>query len=158
RFAFVKSESVPVVKLFAPRDHLACWLEQSSACCVRKAPKRIAARCSRRRTAASFHPERGNVKKIPLTRGLSATVDDRDYDVLMSIGHWFAKRGKYTWYAVRKYTDRWGRRKELGMHAALLGVAGTSRVGDHIDGDGLNNTRANLRRATQSQNGANKRK
>lgn len=98
------------------------------------------------------------MKEIPLTRGLAAQVDDRDYDRLMSIGPWHAVRGKHTWYAVRHINTLNGR-KTLYMHAAILGTFCVStRCGDHADGNGLNNRRFNLRRATTAQNNANKRK
>jgi len=42
------------------------------------------------------------------------------------------------------------------MHRLLVGAWGQEIV-DHIDGDGLNNTRANLRIGTQSQNCVNRR-
>jgi hypothetical protein len=46
-----------------------------------------------------------------------------------------------------------GRATTIRMHVLLLG-RGTHRI-DHADGDGLNNTRGNLRVATPSQNNMN---
>jgi hypothetical protein len=98
------------------------------------------------------------MREIPLTRGLMALVDDHDYERLMSIGPWYAHKGKHTWYAVRRFNGLDGRRHVWGMHAVLLGTRGTKIIGDHADGNGLNNQRSNLRRATPAQNNANKRK
>ena len=41
------------------------------------------------------------------------------------------------------------------MHRQILGLK-RGDICDHKDGDGLNNTRKNLRKATHSQNGANR--
>lgn len=98
------------------------------------------------------------MKKIPLTKGKEALVDDRDYETLMSVGPWYARRGKHTWYAERHITTHAGR-DTLSMHAAIMGTfCVKSCCVDHKDGDGLNNQRSNLRRATIAQNNANKRK
>lgn len=91
------------------------------------------------------------VVRIPLTRGLFATVDDLDAHVVG--GHkWQAFRTGAIWYATRQIDGR-----QVGMHRFLLAPPEGLTV-DHIDGDGLNNTRANLRIATRAQNSANKRK
>ena len=96
------------------------------------------------------------MKEIPLTQGKVALVDDRDYVNLMAIGPWHAAKGRNTWYAVRAFRDRSGKICRWGMHAVLLGVRGTKTVVDHRNGNGLDNRRANLRRASQAQNQINR--
>ena len=63
----------------------------------------------------------------------------------------------YTGYAARWSTLQ-GKRRTIYMHRQILGVENTSRdvEVDHINGDGLCNTRCNLRTATSSLNKANK--
>lgn len=95
------------------------------------------------------------MKEIPLTQGKVALVDDRDYDALMSLGPWCAYKSRHTWYAVRAFRDRNGKLCQWGMHAVLLGTRGTKIVVDHCNGNGLDNRRANLRRATREQNARN---
>jgi len=93
------------------------------------------------------------VRKIPLTQGQVALVNDEDYDKLINY-KWRAVRGRSTWYAVRTATkDVNGSRKTVYMHRALLGQV--DQV-DHKDGDGLNNQRQNLRAATHTQNQRNR--
>jgi hypothetical protein len=87
-------------------------------------------------------------KLIPLTRGLYTLVDPEDFDSLSQF-KWHAavsKRGRA--YAVR------GRPSVIRMHQEIMG---TSYV-DHINGDGLDNRRCNLRVATPSQNACNRRR
>lgn len=93
------------------------------------------------------------MKKIALTQGKFALVDDEDYDFLMQ-WKWYANDSRGVIYA-RSWgpyagAGQAGKRAVL-MHNYLLGFIGI----DHIDGNGLNNTKLNLRKANQSQNTAN---
>jgi hypothetical protein len=103
--------------------------------------------------------ERGYaVKEIPLTKGFVALVDDHDYEALMSLGKWQAKVEAHATYAFHRFLARDGQKHNWGMHAVIMGTRGNKIVVDHIDGNGLNNQRSNLRRATQTQNHGNSRK
>lgn len=91
------------------------------------------------------------MKFIELTRGCKAMVDDQDFDWINQYS-WHCIPGKRTAYASRCYT-RNGKRIHEGMHTTIHG----GDMIDHIDGDGLNNQRSNLRLCTDSLNGANRR-
>lgn len=95
------------------------------------------------------------MKFIPLTRGQSAKVDDSDFGYLNQ-WKWRAEKAPNTlrtlFYAVRA-TAR-PNRVTVRMHREILGLRDSKLFGEHKDGDGLNNTRENLRVATPSQNGA----
>lgn len=86
-----------------------------------------------------------NAVKIPLTRGAVALIDEADAPELL----------RHKWYALvvekHVYAARREQPKLILMHRQLT-VAPTGMLVDHIDGDGLNNRRANLRLATQAQN------
>lgn len=94
-------------------------------------------------------------REIPLTRGFVAVVDDEDYERAAAAGRWYPTppRGLrvYAQMGVRKAD---GRRTTQKLHTFLTGWPEV----DHIDGDGLNNTRTNLRPATRSQNNGNARR
>ncbi len=88
------------------------------------------------------------MKSIPLSRGLVALVDDEDLEALNRF-KWSATSFRTSGpYAVRKE----GRRMVL-MHRELL----CADLVDHVDGNGLNNQRANLRPASPSENVHNQR-
>lgn len=90
-------------------------------------------------------------RKIPLTQGQYAIVDPEDYKELSKY-KWFAKRCDRRFYAERSYKN-----KNVKMHEVIMGtVAG--KVIDHINQNGLNNRKSNLRFATTEQNAWNKRK
>lgn len=95
------------------------------------------------------------MRKIGLTRGLVALVDDDDYERVSSC-NWqanpsYSKSGRFLgYYAVARDADG----RTIYMHREILGVQPGQLV-DHADKDGLNNTRANLRPCTQSLNNAN---
>jgi hypothetical protein len=98
------------------------------------------------------------VKEIPLSRGLVAQVDDRDYATLMRLAPWHACKGPRTFYAVHSYANGIGRGGPIGkllMHHVIIGRKYGGRDLDHADGNGLNNQRANLRWSTRAQNRAN---
>jgi hypothetical protein len=85
------------------------------------------------------------VKLISLSQGLQATVDDADYEPLMQ-WKWSAWRCGSGLYAYRK-----NGRLSIFMHKQITGFAMT----DHVDGNGLNNRRRNLRKTNKSLNGLN---
>lgn len=96
------------------------------------------------------------VMPIVLSRGYVALVDDCDYEEL-SQWRWCAQPSPRTVYAMRKRTDHEACRQiTVKMHRHIMSYPIGLEV-DHIDGDGLNNTRANLRIATHIQNGRNRR-
>lgn len=103
------------------------------------------------------------MKLIPLNgqigKGKFVKVDDEDYDWLNQY-NWFASRGTGdTIYAARSQKVKVGKWTCILMHRMILKITETSGImGDHIDGDGLNNQRNNLRVATNGQNQANARK
>lgn len=90
--------------------------------------------------------------QIQLTRGKFAIVDDADF-VWLSQWKWRVQPNKENFYAARK--GRSGEPKTVMMHRFILGLTGPWQT-DHIDRNGLNNQRSNLRVATRSQNGANR--
>jgi hypothetical protein len=93
----------------------------------------------------------GNIAYVPLTKGYEAIIDAED---AVSVGQWnwaaYARHGRRCVYAIR--SDRTGGgNKTIFLHRFLLECSNGFCV-DHIDGNGLNNTRINLRIATFSQN------
>lgn len=89
-------------------------------------------------------------KQIELTQGKVALVDDEDYEEL-SRSKWHAYRSRRTWYARRNIRHENGKRSTITMHLQIVGVASGMQV-DRKDGDGLNNSRDNLRLCTSQQN------
>lgn len=99
--------------------------------------------------------------QIPLTQGYFAQVDPEDYEYLSQF-KWMVqvnrnKQGEALYaYAIRMApVPGQTRRRRVYMHrevAEMHGMLLEDRVIDHIDGRGLNNTSANLRSATKSQN------
>lgn len=92
------------------------------------------------------------MKQIPLTQGMFALVDDEDFEWLNQ-WKWYAKKDSATYYAVRG-----SRNKTIRMHRLILGLTDKNIFADHIDHNGLNNQRSNLRKATHTQNLRNKQK
>jgi len=90
------------------------------------------------------------MKQIELTQGQVALVDDEDYEWL-SQWLWFFHR-----HPVGGYAERRDGRKLLGMHVAIARRIGLIGRVDHENRDKLDNRRVNLRLATTSQNGANR--
>jgi len=93
-----------------------------------------------------------DVRYIPLTQGKFTIVDAEGYD-RFSKYKWHCRRSKNKFYAYR--TER-KTRKTIGMHREIIGAPPGLLV-DHIDGNGLNNRKSNLRLCTYSQNTYNRR-
>jgi len=90
-------------------------------------------------------------RKIPLSRGKFAIVDPEDYDWLRAY-KWHAQKGPRTWYAVHSLTNgKKEKRKNLQMHSLLVDIP-PGMFCDHINHNGLDNRKANLRPATHTQN------
>lgn len=96
-------------------------------------------------------------RRIPLTRGKYAIVDAEDYERLMQY-KWYANKGARTWYAQRNQCIP-GSNKQISipMHRFILNAPDDMLV-DHINGNGLDNRKANLRLATYPQNSRNQSK
>lgn len=87
------------------------------------------------------------MREVPVTGGYTAVVDDEDCDLVA--GHRWQKlqaRGSLTVYARTSIGG-----KTVYMHRLIMGLPNMGDV-DHIDGNGLNNQRSNLRLVTHSVN------
>jgi hypothetical protein len=90
-------------------------------------------------------------QSIPLTRGFVALVDDADYPTVSQWKWLYVGSG----YAGR-FVSLGGRKLLIYLHRFLLEAQPDQRV-DHINGDGLDNRRENLRLATVRENLQNRR-
>jgi hypothetical protein len=94
-------------------------------------------------------PSEQGVRFVPLTRGKFAKVDAADFDDV-SRWNWSYWRD----HSGREYAMRG---KTIFLHRYLV----QAQKGDHVDhknGNGLDNRRDNLRKATQTENNRNRRK
>jgi hypothetical protein len=95
------------------------------------------------------------MKEIPLTQRKVALVDDEDY-LELSKHKWHAQKDGKTFYASRSSpTDSPGKRRTLLMHTVIMGAAENLET-DHINGDGLDNRKENLRIVTKRGNQQNR--
>ncbi len=94
-------------------------------------------------------PPNDEVRYIALTKGLFAIVDAADYEEV----------NKYKWSAhiagANCYAARRDKGKNLTLHRFIMKPPKGMYV-DHIDGNGLNNRRSNLRICTAQQNQCNR--
>ena len=101
-----------------------------------------------------------DVAYIKLTKGYVSAIDSNDLPLVCSF-NWCAlvvKRkngGIYTVYAVR-YAKQFGKSVAILMHR-VIADAKSGMVVDHIDSNGLNNCRHNLRIASLGENQFNRR-
>ena len=94
-------------------------------------------------------------REIQLTQGQVAIVDAQDYEWLMQ-WNWYVLKRPNAFYAVRQIRKPNGKQRLLLMHRFIAATPKALET-DHIDHNGLNNTRANLRICTKAQNQANSR-
>lgn len=93
------------------------------------------------------------MKRIPLTKGQFALVDDEDFESLLWHS-WCAMETRGRFYAVRMSSRKSGKRQLLLMHRELLNIDSGIMV-DHINRNSLDNRRHNLRRCDSSGNSCN---
>jgi hypothetical protein len=98
-----------------------------------------------------------SIRLIPVGHGKYAIVDADDYERLAKY-EWHVHNDGHTYYAFR-WSSRSGgkRRQRLWMHHQIIDIP-EGMVCDHINHNGLNNRKPNLRPATSSQNCCNRRK
>lgn len=92
------------------------------------------------------------MKEIPLTNGKIALVDDDDYEWL-SQWKWYSRKHRNSFYAQRSIWEN-GKIRTLQMHIAIMGKREGLQI-DHMNGNGLDNQRHNLRHLTNRQNAQN---
>lgn len=83
------------------------------------------------------------MKTIPMTNTGEALVDDEDYEWLTQ-RRWYSVKSRQSIYAKTGKNER--------MHRMILGVTDSKVVVDHVNGDGMDNRRSNLRLTTVSEN------
>ena len=92
------------------------------------------------------------IKYIELTQNQIAIVDADVFEELNKY-KWYADRDGNTFYARRAYTDENGNLHRIRMHREILNVLNNAAIKiDHINGNGLDNRRSNLRYATDAEN------
>lgn len=89
------------------------------------------------------------MKEIKLSLNKIALVDDDDFEQL-NIYKWHSFKHRNTYYA-RRNENVMGINKQIYMHTQITGIKGI----DHVDRNGLNNQRDNLRKCTSLQNNYN---
>lgn len=95
-----------------------------------------------------------NACLIPINNGGFAQIDPCDFELVVS-RHWYAvKRSQGR--AETVYAES-AKRPQTHMHRLILGGLCAGMVVDHINGDGLDNRRSNLRVCTQRENSRNRR-
>jgi hypothetical protein len=89
------------------------------------------------------------MKLIPLSQGKFAQIDDEDFS-LVSQWNWHADKHRRTWYAATNLRLS-SRKVKMYMHRLIMRTPEGMKV-DHIDYDGTNNQKSNMRNCTNGQN------
>jgi len=96
------------------------------------------------------------MKTIKLTKNQFALIDDDDYEYIGKF-KWHALRARTGFYACRRNSKKDGY-DYIYMHRQILGALERNIHIDHINGNGLDNRKENLRKCSTGQNSCNQRK
>lgn len=91
-----------------------------------------------------------DAREIHLNKGLITFVDADDYDLLNQY-HWFSVRKGLVDYVCR---TTYPGRKRVYMHRLIMGFP--DGPVDHLDGNGLDNRKVNLRACSNAENRRNR--
>ena len=96
-------------------------------------------------------------RKLRLAQPKYALIDERDYE-RFSKYQWTTKKDGKNFYIIRYYKDKHnGKNRMMRMHHEII-KPGEGMVIDHINKNGIDNRRENLRQATYAQNICNRNK
>lgn len=94
---------------------------------------------------------------IQLGCGNFLTIDASDLPLVQSFPWWSKKSNRTRYAAVNVFLDS-AEQRRVYLHHLIVGAPSSGFETDHIDRNGLNNTRGNLRTVTIPQNRQNSRK
>lgn len=94
--------------------------------------------------------------EISLTQNQVAMIDDEDYALVCQY-KWCTQKSPTTLYAVSAIAWVNNKNVTMKMHRMIMNAQPNQDI-DHIDGNGLNNQKENLRFCDESQNGGNRKK
>jgi len=92
-----------------------------------------------------------NYKQIQLTQGKYALVDNSDYEDLSKY-KWYAYKCGKNYYAARSVRIKGTKKKQTIIMHSLIAKTPDGMVTDHINGNGLDNRRENLRICSHREN------
>lgn len=92
------------------------------------------------------------MKEIKLTQGKTALVDDEDYNIANQY-RWYADKHGNTYYARRDIVEN-GVKTRIYMHSFILGTP-KGKETDHINHNGIDNRKVNMRICTHAENARN---
>lgn len=94
------------------------------------------------------------MKKIKLSQNLYAIVDDEDFGMLNQF-KWSACKQRNTHYATRAIKLADGKWTSIKMHRLIMRTSKGIQI-DHINGNGLDNQKKNLRFCSNAENARNR--
>jgi hypothetical protein len=114
----------------------------------------------RRKPAPNCYRIEGETAYIVLTDAegnpvAESLISVEDLPRVIDAGRWHVQKKTNTWYASR-CIEAGGKRGRISLHRFILQPA-DGLVPDHINGNGLDNRRENLRAVTESENCRNRR-
>lgn len=98
-------------------------------------------------------PRLRRVAVITTTKGEEILIDEEDLPLVQGFGWYVWTNPNKPRYAVAKIGG-----KQIRMHRILMNPSGKEQFVDHVNGNGLDNRRENLRLCSRGQNARNARK